>query len=138
MEEYKLISLIAALIITHWLMGYIFYKIGRKIERTLSYHLQTRITDLKIDNGNLQRDLDDAEKKVRYIEEANELMYDEGRKDVIKDTVKEMISVHEQLGFEKIPQKKSLREGGEKNANNPNNNSFVDSRNILLDDIHSS
>lgn len=137
MELYQQLTLISALIITHWLMGYIFYKIGRKIERTLSYHLQTRITDLKIQNGKLQKEIDDYEKRERMLQTANEEMYSEGRKDVIKNTVKEMISDHEQLSFEKIPKKNTLKEGGEEDANNITNR--VDSsRSILLDDIHGS
>jgi FtsZ-binding cell division protein ZapB len=106
MEEYKIISMIAFLILSYWSMGYIFYRIGRKVERMLSFNLQTKITNLKIENGQLQREIDNAEKRIRMMAEANEQMYEEGRKDIIKDTVKEMIIDHEQISFQKLPKKK--------------------------------
>ena len=115
MEEYKMIALIAFLILSYWAMGYVFYRIGRKIERMLSFNLQTTITNLKIENGQIQRDLDNAEKRIRLMGEANEQMYDEGRKDVIKSSVKEMISDHEQLNFQKIIKKNTSKEEREDN-----------------------
>lgn len=138
MEEYEMLALIAFLILSYWTMGYIFYRIGRKVERALSYNLQTTITNLIIEKGKLKIELDDAEQTIKLLREANEQMYAEGRKDVIKDTVKEMMSDHEQLNFEKLPQKKSIRgEGGKEDANNILNRAGT-SVHILLDDLHGS
>jgi hypothetical protein len=134
MEEYKIFALIAFLILSYWIMGYICYRIGRRIERMLSFNHQTTITNLKIENGQLHREIDNAEKRIRMMAEANEQMYEEGRKDVIKSTVKEMIVDHDRLDFEKIPEKKNLKEekGGEEDVDS--NFSSGNSIHIHLDD----
>lgn len=135
MELYQQLTLISTLLITHWTMGYICYKIGRKIQRSISYNLETRNTELKIENGRIQRELDNAGNKIKLLEGLNEQIYEEGKRDQIRETVKEMISDREQLSFEKISQKKSIKEGGEEDANNIINRAGS-SVHILLDDLH--
>ena len=136
MEEYQLISSLAALLILFWVMGYVFYKVGRWTERQQWHHLYSKITDQQIENGQLKRNLENAEERIKLLQVANEQMYEEGRKDVIKSTVKEMISDHDQLSFEKISQKKSIKEGEEDVIDN--SNMVNSSRNISLDSLHGS
>lgn len=139
MEEYKIIGLIAFLILSYLLMGYIFYRIGRNIERALNHHLYSRITNLQIENGKLQKEIDDSDKRERLLQTANEEMYDEGKKDVIKDTVKEMIADHDRLDFEKIVKKNTLKGEGEVGEDVGNILNRAGSPvHILLDDLHNS
>lgn len=119
-----MLTLIAFLILSYWTMGYIFYRIGRRVERTLSYNLQTTITNLIIEKGKLKIEFDDAEQTIKLLREANEQMYDAGRKDMIKSTVREMIADLDRLDFEKIPVKKNLKgeEGGKEDVDNVSGN----------------
>ena len=137
MELYKILTAAAILVITHWSMGFIFFHIGRRTRRVECEHLQSKITELKVENGKLEKELSTLEMNLNLTKDANEEMFEEGRKSIVKETVKEMLDDHERLDFEKIPQKKSIKEEGGEDADN-NGNSNSGSRNILLDAAHSS